>query len=204
MEQIDFDEWIKNFQPTKPVYYAVYDPSTGSIISVCPKNGLTETEHIIELDDETAQLITEGKLILDNCFVDFDSGKFEIAEIKVLNKIDDVLHRVIEKKWANTQEEDFFITFDSSKKRIKFELSSKYNGTRKSAALSKRKIRWDGATQMIFLITDYNDPNYIHKTIKIRIDDLINASKEFTIKDIPERFSVYTKRLFPTYVMEVK
>ena len=57
---------------------------------------------------------------------------------------------------------------------------------------------------MTFLITDYNDPNYVYQTIKIKIDDLINNFKEFTIVDVPNRFSVYTKRLFPNYVMDIK
>lgn len=206
MEQtIDFDEWFKNFKPPKPVYFAVYDPDTGAINSIFPNTGLPEIENIIELDDETAQLITEGKLILNNCFVDFESGQLEIAEIKTLNKIDDLLHRVIEKKWSkNQEEEDFFISYDTTKKKIKFELSSRYNGSRVCSSESKRKIRWDGSTVMTFLITDYNDPNYIYETIKIKINDLINQSKEFKLTNVPKKFSVYTKRLFPIYVMEIK
>lgn len=204
MEQIDFDEWLKNFTPAKPKYFAVYDSDSGAVISICPESGLADKTNTIEIDDETAQLITEGKLSLGNCFVDFDSGEFQIAEIKVLTKIDDILHRIIEKKWSSfDSEEDFFITYNKEKKTLKFELSSKYNGTRVSSSQSKRKIRWDGSTVMTFLITDYNDPNYIHQSIKIKIDDLINNHKEFTINDAPERFSVYTKRLFPNYVMDV-
>jgi hypothetical protein len=205
MEQVDFDEWLKNFKPVKPKYFAVYDPESGSVESIWPESGLENKKNTIELDDETAQLITEGKLSLNNCFVDFESGEFQIAEIKVLNKIDDVLHRVIEKKWSAAEnEEDFFITYDDQNKNLRFELSSRYNGTHISTSGSKRKIRWDGSTVMTFLITDYNDPNYVYQTIKIKIDDLINNFKEFTIVDVPNRFSVYTKRLFPNYVMDIK
>lgn len=205
MEQVDFDEWLKNFKPAKPKYFAIYDNDNGSVTSICPESGLVDKTNTIEIDDETAQLITEGKLSLGNCFVDFDSGEFQIAEIKVLTKIDDILHRIIEKKWASADlEEDFCITYNKEKKILRFELSSKYNGTKVSSSQSKRKIRWDGSTIMTFLITDYNDPNYVHQIIKIKIDDLINDYKEFTISDTPERFSVYTKRLFPNYVMDVQ
>ena len=205
MEQIDFDDWLKNYQPIKPKYFATFEPESGSVISITPEIGLADKTNSIEIDDETAQLITEGKISLNNCFVDFDSGKFEIAEIKVLNKIDDVLHRVVENRWSsNRQEADFFITFNQKTKKIKFEISSRYNGTKKSESSSKRKIRWDGSTIMTFLITDYNDPNYIYTYFQFKIEELIDQSREFIITEMPDKFSVYTKRLFPHYVIEIE
>lgn len=204
MEQIDFDEWLKNYKPIKPRYFATFDIDTGSITAIAPETGLVDKINTIEIDDETAQLITEGKLPLNNCFVDFESGKFEIAEIKVLNKIDDVLHRVIDKKWSSNQEDnDFFITYFKKTNKLKFEISSKYGGTKKTSS-AKRKIRWDGSTLMTFLITDYNDPNNIHSFVQFTIEELIGESKEFIITEAPDKFSVYTKRLFPNYVIEIK
>ena len=204
MEQVDFDEWIKTFKPKKIKYYAVFESSDGSIKGVYPESALSEKSHTVEIDDETALLVQEGKIQLSSCFVNLDSGKFEIAEIKVLNKIDDVLHRIIDKKWSNsTEEEDVYVSYNLKTSILKFELSSKFHGTRKSKSSIKRKIHWDGATEMTFLITEYNDPNEIIEVVKLTINDLIGSSKSVKIK-LPDRFSIYTKRIFPNYIFESK
>lgn len=204
MEELDFDEWIKNYQPVKLKYFAKFQPADGSIVGVYPETALEDKSNTIEIDDETAVLVYEGKLQLNSCFIDIDSGSFQIAEVKVLNKIDDVLHRIIDKQWSVDDDEDLFVTVSVNDKKMQIELSEKYNGTRASDKKSKRKIHWDGSTVMTFLITDYNDPNIIFDVIKIKIDDLIGKSMSMPIKELPEKFSVYTKRLFPKYILEVK
>jgi uncharacterized protein YifE (UPF0438 family) len=205
MEELDFDEWIKTYQPVKPKYFAKFHHEDGSIVGIYPETALEDKSNVIEIDDETAMLVYEGKLQLSSCFIDIDSGSFQIAEVKVLNKIDDVLHRIIDRQWSrNDEEEDLFVTVYPEEKTITIELSEKYNGTRSSTKKSKRKIHWDGSTIMTFLITDYNDPNIIFDVIKIKIDDLINNTVTMKVKDIPEKFSIYTKRLFPRYILEVK
>lgn len=206
MAQIDFDDWIKTFTPKPIKYFAIFDPNDGLVTGVYPETVLTEKKFAVEIDNETAILIQEGKLQLSSCFVNLDSGNFEIAEIKVLNKIDDVLHRIIDKKWSLSEDnEDLYVTYDSKKSTIKFELSSKYNGTRKSKTSTKRKIHWDGSTTITFLITEYNDPNELLDVVKFTINDLIKKSKSVKIKTkLPKKFSVYTKRIFPNYVFEEK
>jgi len=205
MEELDFDEWIKNYQPVKPRYFAKFQPSDGSIVGIYPETALEDKSNTIEVDDETALLVYEGKLQLTSCFIDIDSGSFQIAEVKVLNKIDDVLHRIIDKQWAESdEEEDLFVTVFTNDNKMLIELSEKYNGTRLSVKKAKRKIHWDGSTVMTFLITDYNDPNIIFDVKKIKIDDLIGNSISIHLNELPEKFSIYTKRLFPKYVLEVK
>ncbi len=205
MEELDFDQWVQNYKPVTPKYFARFQPEDGSIVGIYPETALEDKSNIIEIDDETAMLVYEGKLQLSSCFIDIDSGTFQVAEIKVLNKIDDVLHRIVDKQWSKfDDEEDIFVTVFSEKGKITIELSEKYNGTKPSSKKSKRKIHWDGSTVMTFLITDYNDPNVIFDVVKIKIDDLIGNSKTLPIKNIPEKFSVYTKRLFPKYILEVK
>lgn len=206
MEQVDFDEWIKTFQPKPIKYFAMFDPNDGAVNGVYPESALAENKSIVEIDNETALLIQEGKIQLSSCFINLNSRKFEIAEIKVLNKIDDVLHRIIDKKWSTiTEEEDIYVTYYSKKLTMKFELSAKHHGTKKSKFTTKRKIHWDGATEMTFLITEYNDPNEVIEVIKFTVNDLINKSKSVTINcDISDKFSVYTKRIFPNYVFEKK
>lgn len=204
MAEIDFDEWIKSFKQEPIKYFALFDPVNGSISGVYPNTALPNSRTLVELDDETASLIHEGKIQLQNCFVDLDSGKFEIAELKVLNKIDDLLHRIVEKKWSSIDKEDVYVKYLTTSGSLRFELTDRLGGTRKSGSQSKRKLHWDGSTTMTFLITDYNDPNVVFEIIKFKIDDIVGKSKTFKLNSIPDKFSIYTKRIFPNYVIDIK
>jgi hypothetical protein len=84
------------------------------------------------------------------------------------------------------------------------EFSGTYKLDKQFQPIVQRKIYWDGETVMNFLITDYNDPNILHKMISLKISDLIAASKTFRSLDLPETFSVYTRRIFKNYVIEIK
>jgi hypothetical protein len=204
MAEIDFDEWIKEFK-IKPVkYFALFDPVSGGITGIYPESALPNSSQVVEIDDETASLIQEGKIQLQNCFVDLDSGKLEIAELKVLNKIDDLLHRIIEKKWSLVEKEDVYVKYLSTSKSLRFELTDRLGGTRKSGSQSKRKLHWDGSTTMTFLITNYNDPNVIYEIVRFKIEDIVGKSKTYKLKTTPEQFSIYTKRIFPNYIIEKK
>lgn len=202
MAEIDFDEWIKSFSISEIKFFAVFDPTTFAVTGVYPQHALPDTKNCTEIDRETADLINEGKLQLTSCFVDASSGKFEISEMTNLSKIDDVLHRVIDKQWATDDDFDVYILHDTSKKSLTFELSSKYRGTRKSVSDVKRTVRWASGTVMSFLVTDYNDPNIVRTSIKFPIDELINNQKTIECVDLDRKFSIYTRRLFPSYVLE--
>jgi hypothetical protein len=204
MAEIDFDEWIKNFKIEPVKYFALFDPVNGSISGIYPNSALPDSKTLIEIDDETAGLIHEGKIQLQNCFVDLDSGKFEIAELKVLNKIDDLLHRIVEKQWASIDKEDVYVKYLTTSKSLRFELTDRLGGTKKSGSQSKRKLHWDGSTTMTFLITEYNDPNIVYDIIRFKIDDIVGKSKTYKLNTTPDRFSLYTKRIFPNYIIETK
>lgn len=204
MEEIDFDEWIKTFKIEPVKYFAVFDPVNGSISGVYPNTALPDSKTLVEIDDETAGLIHEGKIQLQNCFVDLDSGKFEIAELKVLNKIDDLLHRIVEKKWSAMDKEDIYVKYLSTSGSLRFELTDRLGGTKKSGSQSKRKLHWDGSTTMTFLVTEYNDPNIVYEVIRFKIDDIVGKSKTYKLNSVPGKFSLYTKRIFPNYVIESK
>lgn len=192
MAEIDFDEWLANYKPPEIKFYAVFDPATGAVTGIYPGHALADTTNSVEIDHETAQLINEGKLKLNSCFVDMSSGSFEIAEIKNLVKIDDVLHRVVAREWSDITDPDVTITHNVKSNTLAFEISKKYK---------TRKIHWDGSTTMTFLITEYNDPNLLKSVIKFSIDELVAAPQVKTVGQL-EKFSVYTKRLFPLYVLE--
>jgi hypothetical protein len=193
MAEVDFDVWLANYKPPEIKYYAMFDATTGEVTGLYPSTALPDTESVVPIDIETAYLINEGKIGLHSCFVDVVSGTFEIAEVKRLTKIDDVLHRIIDKRYASPSIPDVLVVQDDNS--LIFSISEKYK---------KRKIHWAEGTEMSFLVTEYNDPNIVRHTIKFTINDLISKEQHFKDLDLNKKFSVYTKRLFPVYLFEKK
>lgn len=207
-EVIDFDKWLANYTPPQINFVATFDPLTGSVIGVGPDYAFSNEKHMIPLDKEIAEQIMLGKINLGSCFVDLNSGIFEIAEVKTAFKIDDVLHRIISKEWSEIEKPDIYITYNASKKTLKFELSEELSGTKKLdkkfQPVTPRKIIWDGETVMNFLITEYNDPNVLYSMLSLKISDLIGNSKTIRNLELPLKFSVYTRRVFKNYIIEHK
>lgn len=209
MEQvIDFDEWLANYKPLEVEYLAEFNSSTGEVLAIGPSHAFSDTLYTVNIDRETAELIIEGKIKISDCIVDLKSQTLEMLEIKNVFKIDDVLHRVVGLTWTETEKPDIFITYDSKSNSLKFELTEEYSGTKvlpeKFQPVTPRKIVWSGETVLNFLITDYNDPNVLYNMVSFKIADLIGNSYTIESIDAPERFSVYTRRIFKNYVIEYK
>jgi hypothetical protein len=209
MEEItDFDTWYENYQLPDPIYSAVFDPDTGRVISVGPSHAFEKEKHKVIVERDIAELIIEGKIKIGDCIVDRHSNTLEMVEIKNIFKIDDVLHRIISKEWTEIEKPDIYITYDSAKKTLKFELTEEYAGTKKLEEkyqpITPRKILWDGDTVLNFLVTDYNDPNVLYKMISLKISDMVSKSKIIRGIETPAKFSVYTRRVFKNYVIEYK
>lgn len=208
MEQVmDFDKWLANYKPKEVKYVAVFDPMTGSVKSVGPEHAFESETNKIFIDNEIAESIIEGKIKIGSCMIDPTANTLEIAEIKNIFKIDDVLHRIISSKYSEIEKNDLYITYDNSNKTLTIELSEEYNGTKKLSEkfqpVKKKKVIWDGDTEMDFLITDYNDPNVLFEMISVKINNLIDNS--VVVKNIDyKNFSVYTRRLFKNCVIEYK
>jgi hypothetical protein len=187
-------------------FFAAFNPTTGAIIAVGPKAAFENEEHKIPMDQEVAELIIEGRINLHSCSVDITGEGYVISETRSLYRIDDVLHRIIEIEHADVDKPNVFLTY--KKNSLTIELTEEYGGTKKLAKkfqpVKKKKINWSGNTEMNFLITDYNDPNSLYKPFSIKISDLVG--KKFVLKnlELPTKFSVYTRRLFKNYVMEIK
>lgn len=192
---IDFDTWADSLYLPETIYMALYDPSTGQVVSVGPSHAFINDTDKIVVDKETAELIIEGKINLSSCFVDMQNGTIEIAEIKTMFKIDDVLHRIVSTEYTDIVP-DVLLTHNSSSNTLTFELSADFNG--------KRKVLWGGETVMNFLITDYNDPNILYNMLSLKVSDLVGKSVTVDNLDVPNKFSVYTRRLFKNYVIEYK
>ena len=195
MEKVtDFDTFIANYIPQKPEYEAIYNEQ-GMVISISPKGMSNNISNKIPIDDEIVEQIHAGNLHLHNCFVDMESGDLEITRQEYLKKIDDIFHRIPEKKFVGKSiSQDIMVVFRKKTSKIKFSMSK---------TLKSKKIRWAGDTMLSFYITDYNDPHRIIEKIEMTIDDLYKSDVSFDLA-IENRFSVFTRRILKNYVIEYK
>lgn len=200
-KMIDFDQWYLDWKPPVIEYVAVFDPTTGVVVSVGPSHAFIDEKHKVPIDKETAESIISAEVKIDSCVININSNTLEIAEVRSVFKLDNVLHRIISIEYADEKNSDIYLTYNSKNKSLKIELSKEFGGTKTPIVPVKaRKIVWDGDTEMNFLITDYNDPNILFETISVKIKDLIGKSKTFKNIDC-DQFSVYTRRLFKNYVI---
>jgi hypothetical protein len=202
MEKIlDFDQWYLNWKPPVIEYVAVFDSQTGAVLSVGPSHAFVNEKYKVPIDKETAESIISAEIKIDSCVIDINSNKLEVAEIKSVFKIDNVLHRIISIEYTDQKNSDIYLTYNSKNKSLKIELSTEFGGTKVPIVpVKERRIVWNGDTEMNFFITDYNDPNVLFEIISVRIKDLVGKSKIF--KNIEyKKFSVYTRRLFKNYVI---
>lgn len=200
---IDFDKWLTTFKQEAVEYVAVFNPNTGAVKSVGPLHAFETEQNKISIDSEIAQSIINAEINIHNCVVDIHTNTMEIAEIKSINKIDDLLHRIISVKYSKSVNPEVYLEYHLENKTLTIELSKEFGGTKAVSSSKHRKCIWDGDTEMIFYITDYNDPNLTFDKVSVSINDLIGKSKIFTNLDY-QNFSVYTKRLFKNYVIEYK
>jgi len=68
---------------------------------------------------------------------------------------------------------------------------------------SVKQTIWTDDVRLTLAITDYNDPNIIYYLITVNLSELKGQTK--TIKDIkpPSQFSIFTRKLFKNYVLEI-
>jgi len=192
-ELMDFDEWIKLPVNQTVEYYATFKDD-GTLIGVYPSHVVLDLTNKIKIDDEIATAVSTGAENLFSYRVDIPTKqlvKLNKFSTHSLIKIDDILHRVIDKKWSNIQDPDITILHNIKNNTLTFSMSDKYSNN----------IIWDGATEMIFLVTDYNDPNFLIHMLSIRAGDITENTKSFAL-DLPTRFSVYTRRIFDKYIFE--
>jgi len=190
-EIIDFDSWLQQYTVPQIEYWAIFEPTTGEVIGIYPDFAAHDKQYKIKIDRDLAEDIHNGIIQMSFCFVDIDSETVEIVTKHSLVKIDDVLHRVIDRKYAPTQKNDITIQYNELENKIIFVLSIK-----------TRKIQWDGSTEMQFFITAYNDPHNLYQTITFQLKDLEQSSKEFIYTGAHKRFSIFTRRILKNYVFE--
>lgn len=205
MEEMILDDF-SDIKIAPVEFMATFDHHTGAVIAVGPSIAFENEQYKLPIDAEIAISIIEGKTPLTSCVVNIAENQVEISETKTLFKIDDVLHRITESKFADFDIVDVCVTQNSNE--FVFELSKELGGTRENPAQQskkQRKLVWGGETTLYFFVTDYNDPNVLHQNIQFSLDDL--NGKSVTVKkvdDLPTDFSVYTRRLFKNYMIEAK
>jgi hypothetical protein len=193
----------------EPVTYsATFDVDSGQVTAVGPSIAFKGVPNSISVENDIAEMIIEGKINISNCAVDVRNMTFELIEKKVVTKIDDVLHRVINKDWTEIDNPDIYITFDRNNQTLTFELTEEFGGTfvlpEKYQPVTKRKIIWDGETVLNFYITEYNDPNILYKKHNLLLKDLVDSKITYMNIAMPEKFSIYTRRVLKNYVLEIK
>jgi len=101
-----------------------------------------------------------------------------------------VLHRVVDKKWSKISKPDVSIEYN----KVDALLTFKINPLLKT-------IEWQGDRDMVFLITEYNDPNVLQEMISFNVNELVKYPQRINI-NLPNKFSIYTRRLFDNYTFE--
>lgn len=189
-------------------YSANFDPLSGVVLAVGPSSAFFNQDNIIDVETELAEMIMEGKINIVNCMVDVRSMTLELLEKKTVSAIDDVLHKIIEEKWSEIDNPDIFLTYSKRKNQFTVELTEEFRGTKKMPKkyqpVSKRKIIWAGETVLNFYVTEYNDPHVLYAHFSVTLKDLVG--KKFTVENlfVPEKFSVYTRRLLKNYTIKLK
>jgi hypothetical protein len=199
----DFHDWLASL-PVSDLdmqYYATFDES-GTVTGILSEFSSKDMPNRIAVDKEIAESVIQGKTTLNSYVVDLTSATVEFIEIHALQKIDDVLHRVVGKNWSSEIDNDVFLTYNRKQQQLTIELSSKYNGTKVVENMRPKKVHWAGSTELSFLITHYNDPSYLDQLVVVKIDELIQNKKVIDTINLPNNFSVYTRRLFKNYVVE--
>ena len=198
------EEILQHYEDQKDKYCASYDPETGKIISVGPSLAFQSTKYKIDLEKELAEDVLTGKIRIANCFLDVTTGSLEIIETRSIRKIDDVLHRVPLYDFVEDKSVDLFVTYIKKTQQIKFQLSNELGGTKKTGSEKKKIIHWSGDTVMNFYITKYNDPHWIFHEFDVKINELRRKTKKFKLESVPDKFSVFTRRILKNYTLEIK
>lgn len=208
-KNLDILEIFQIKEPESIKYFAEYDPVTGEMKRVGPEHAFSQAENKIEIDEETALGILKGEIKFNNCFVDIIENKFYFTENKSIVKIDDLLYRISEEKYADHDNPHIFLTLDKNSKTVKIEMSELYHGTKKwpkkYTNIAKRRVHWTGETKINFLITAYNDPTIMYESFNVSVNDLIDKAVTIKLKFIDvDNFSIFTRRIFKNYSIKIK
>jgi hypothetical protein len=197
----DFEDWLSSLPTVEVTYYAIFD-NDGTVIGIYPDHAAVNIENKILIDREIAESVFEGKTTMSSYVVDLTSSTLEFVEIQTLKKIDDVLHRIMDKNWSSEIDNDICLTYNRKEQTLIIELSSKYTEAKNGESTFSKKVQLAGDNGLSFLLTHYNDPSWLIQTVSTTLSELLESKKIINDIDLPTNFSVYTRRLFKNYVVE--
>jgi hypothetical protein len=187
-----FDQWIKNLEIPEETYFFEFD-NDGNVMALHPGQSVGGIKNKIQVDNSIALAIYESGETLRHYKVDIISGrvlKVNLASITGLHKIDDVLHRVIDKRWTNVTKPDIAIEYNRTDSLLTFKINPLL-----------KTVEWHGDQEMVFLITEYNDPNVLQKMISFNVNELVKYPQRINV-ELQKKFSIYTRRIFDKYTFE--
>jgi hypothetical protein len=201
-QELMFDDILT--QPvTLPTYCVVYDPKTGGVLQVGPDVAFKEDDHKLEISYETMVDLTEGKVKIQNCYVDPYTETLEVVASHSKSQKDIMLYRIPRVRYGGSEISEIYLTYDTFTSKLDIELSEVYEGTKVFFDYGQtRKPFWNDNTEVSFLVTDYNDPHVIYKILRFPLVDLIGNKKSIEI-ELPEKFNVYTTKVFKRYLIEI-
>ena len=193
IDDVDIFQWLSEIQVPEVENFVTFDPKSGKILGLYPGHSLPEVKNFIKVDKEIAEYISSGQKSLMSYVVDTSAENPILVEIQTLVTIDDVLHRIIDKKSSKIIP-DLIVKYDKESKKLIFFLDEKYK---------TKNIFYDGDTELVFYITEYNDPHKLIKKIKFALEDLFDGKiKIFNDVNVPYKFNIFTRRIFKNYVLE--
>ena len=203
----DLEILIKNYISQEITYSAEFNIKTGRVKRVGPSHGFDlENKNVISVDEEIAKKILSGEASISNCFVDVANETFEIVETKNLKTLDDLLHRIVYLEYSDIESPDVYILYENNSLIIELsaELGGTYQTHQDTSCIEERKLFWPHDTPMKFLLTSYNDPHIVYNEFQFSLKKLLQGPVQFDNVTFSNSRSLYTKRLFKNYVMEIK
>lgn len=199
MEEImDFDLWVESQKNLIPKFYLIYNDE-GMITGLYPESAALNIVNKVELSQELQDKINAGEKSLASFRIDIVTKQlFELETIKFFPS----LIRVSEINYSSYKNFEIYLIYDRSNSLVKVELSTNLGGTRPDDA-ERRILDIHPDLKMKFYFTDYNDPNILYDTIDIRVKDLLQGPVSAKVDVLPNRFGIFTKRLFDRYGLEV-
>ncbi len=127
-ELIDFDEWIKTVVVPETYYYVEFNES-GVIQSLYSTETQEAAPNKIQVDQEFVSEIYDKGVSLAAYKFDRKLNKLvKLAKLETqgLTKIDDILHRIIDKKWSKFDDAD--ISINHAGDFLNFTINDRHRG----------------------------------------------------------------------------
>lgn len=194
MEEI-IDEMI--FLKVK--FFASYDTETGKLMCVGPEHALTDMSNKIEIDEDIAEMIIVGKILMQSCSVNLDTFKLETESSKKEITINDKLFKIPLKKNIKYDQLDISFLYYKKSKTLKISLDADYQ---KSSLINRYQLL-NSTSFLDLVISDNNDPNCIHDIISVSFAELIKKTKVIKNINFSEKQSIYIKKTFLKYALEI-